>query len=98
MATGPAALYHKHMDAQHEPSQPDITQDAEFDPPITRIRLTDERLALELGVLEARFGMTNEEFLQRFNSGELGDDLEFIGWAGLLQIAAKTGLRVRSRA
>jgi len=56
------------------------------------IKLTDEGLRRELSALEVAHGMTNEQFLERYNSGELGDDLTFIHWAGLLSIAAKVGL------
>lgn len=69
-----------------------------FDPRITRIRLTDERLAQELAILEKRFKMTSAEFLLRFNSGELGDDLELIRWASLLSLQARTTSPEHTRA
>ena len=48
--------------------------------------LTDEELGARLAELEQRHGMTSTEFLHRFNGGELGDDFEFLGWAGLLKM------------
>jgi len=36
---------------------------------------------------EERFGMTSDEFLKRFEQGELGDDQEYFDW-----FAAKRGL------
>ena len=56
------------------------------------IQLTDEELRREIRELESRFEMTSEQFLLRYNSGELGDDEPFIEWAGLLSIAAKAGV------
>jgi len=66
--------------------------------PTKIIDLTDEELARQLAELETRHGMTSLEFLTRYNSGELGDDLEFIRWSGLLRMAAKTGFQLQAGA
>ena len=56
--------------------------------------ITDERVALDgfaerlertqqrLRAFEERYGMTSEEFEQRFNAGDLAESLDFIEWAG----------------
>jgi hypothetical protein len=56
---------------------------------IKRVLLTEEELHRRLADLEQRHGMTSDEFLVRYNRGELGDDLEFIRWSGLLRTASK---------
>ncbi len=61
------------------------------------VRLSDAELAHQLAEFEARYGMTNQEFLRRYTAGELGDDLAFIRWSGLLRIASKVGLAPRTR-
>jgi predicted S18 family serine protease len=38
---------------------------------------------------EQRFGMTSDEFVQKFNAGDLGDDLIYFDW-----YAAKRGLDI----
>jgi len=40
------------------------------------------RTSCKLGDLEKRHGMNTQEFYDRFNRGELGDDVEYIRWAG----------------
>jgi hypothetical protein len=35
-----------------------------------------------LGELEKEFGMSTREFYEAFQKGNLGDDLEYIRWAG----------------
>ncbi|MHB8577634.1 MAG: hypothetical protein ACYDCQ_20160 [Dehalococcoidia bacterium] len=69
-----------------------------YEPNIIRRQLTDEVLSQELTYLEHEYSMTSEEFLLRFNRGELGDDLAFIRWAGLLNFAAKPRRTRRRRA
>jgi hypothetical protein len=66
--------------------------------PTRIVNLTDEELTRQLVELETRHGMTSTEFLTRYNSGELGDDLEFIHWSGLLRMAAKTGFQLPASA
>ncbi len=58
---------------------------------IKRVLLTDEERRRQLAGLERRHCMTSDEFLVRYNRGELGDDLEFIRWSGLLRTASKAG-------
>lgn len=53
------------------------------------VKLTDQELDRQLSEFEATYKMTSQQFLERYNSGELGDDLQFIRWSGLLRTAAK---------
>ncbi|MHB8573857.1 MAG: hypothetical protein ACYDCQ_00855 [Dehalococcoidia bacterium] len=59
-------------------------------------RLTEAVLSSQLSALEQRYGMTSDEFLLRFNLGELGDDLEYLRWAGLLRIRSKSTEHART--
>jgi hypothetical protein len=56
------------------------------------VRLTDEELKRQLAEFEARHGMTGKGFLQHYTAGDMGDDLEYIRWSGMLRIASKAGL------
>jgi len=60
--------------------------------PTRTVRLTDEELKRQIAEFESRHGMSSEEFLRRYTAGELGDDLPFIRWSGLLRVASKAGL------
>lgn len=53
------------------------------------VELTEAELRLRLHGLELKHGMSSQDFLLRFNRGELGDDPEFIDWAGLLAAAVR---------
>jgi hypothetical protein len=54
--------------------------------------LTDDVLRTRLRELEEKYQMSSEVFLVRFNSGHLGDNREFIRWAGLLDVASEAGI------
>jgi hypothetical protein len=40
-----------------------------------------QRLAARLTTYEQQYGMTSEDFYQRFRSGELGDEMDFVEWS-----------------
>jgi len=42
-------------------------------------------LSRALAILEARHGMSSEEFFARYSDGKLGDDRDFVEWAGDFQ-------------
>lgn len=56
--------------------------------------LTDDEINRQLAELEHTYGMSSAEFLRKYNGGELGDDLDFIDWAGLLMVAERAGIDV----
>lgn len=35
---------------------------------------------------EGRYGLSSPEFLDRFNTGELGDNMDYFEWEGLLKL------------
>ncbi len=41
---------------------------------------------MNLKQFEARYGMLSEEFYQKFEQGQLGDDMDFFEWAGLFEL------------
>jgi hypothetical protein len=63
----------------------------EFKPKI--VELNDEELRSQLDTYEHKYGLTSEQFLERFNRGELGHCTDFIDWAGLLDVANAVGVR-----
>lgn len=48
------------------------------------------RMERELSHLEDELGMTSEEFANRYQSGQLGDDFHFIIWAGKYRLYLRT--------
>jgi hypothetical protein len=36
----------------------------------------------EMVIMEQKYGMTSEQFYEKFSHGEMGDDIDIIGWAG----------------
>jgi hypothetical protein len=63
----------------------------EFKPEI--VELTDDELLREIRAFERTYGMSSEQFLERFNRGQLGHCTDFIDWAGLLDVAYVVGAR-----
>ena len=61
------------------------------------VTLTDEEITRRLLELEDRFGMSSEDFLLSYNTGELDDRPDFIDWAGLLYVAQRVGVAVPAR-
>jgi len=43
------------------------------------------RLAEQCQAFEARYGWSTEEFLRKFDAGEIGDDQDFFRWYALAQ-------------
>lgn len=46
------------------------------------LRFGIAKTKVKLHELENRFGMDSEDFYRQFNQGKLGDDLDYIRWAG----------------
>lgn len=40
------------------------------------------QLQRELLILEQRYGLSSSEFYRRYQAGDMGDDVEIVGWAG----------------
>lgn len=60
-----------------------------------RRQLTDEELHRQLSAFEEKYGMTSGVSLAQYNAGKLGDDREFIRWAGLLRVASDVGMHAQ---
>lgn len=68
--------------------------DAEFEQILEKVldaKLSQQRQRLEryerdLRDFEQRFGLDSTLFYQRFESGELGDDLDLCEWAGIVEL------------
>ncbi len=57
-------------------------------------KMTFEQLSERLREFETRFGFSTIEFYRRYQEGELGDDDEYMLWAGLYHLYL-TSLPVR---
>ncbi len=57
-------------------------------------KMTFEQLSERLREYETRFGFSTIEFYRRYQEGELGDDDEYMLWAGLYHLYL-TSLPVR---
>ena len=55
-------------------------------------------LRRQIGDLEARYSLETSEFYARFLRGEMGDDRDFIVWAGLYELLQRTTVRSRPTA
>ncbi len=55
-------------------------------------RVPLKELAENLAALERRYRMPSALFYERYRRGELGDDLDFVEWAGLYELAVRLGL------
>lgn len=57
-------------------------------------RLSFQELSQRLSEFEAKYGFSTIEFYQRYQNGEMGDDAEWLTWAGLYHLYL-TSLPVR---
>lgn len=51
-------------------------------------------LQIDLKSLEKKYNLSSESFMQRFEAGELGDEQDYIIWAGLLEMLNKNRNRL----
>ena len=57
-----------------------------LDVALSQHRLRLERYERDMREFEQRYGMESAVFYQRFEAGELGDDVDFFEWAGLCEL------------
>lgn len=55
--------------------------------------LSSEDVEKQLQTFEARYGMSSKDFYVKFNRGELGDQRDYLKWASLYDISARTRMR-----
>ncbi len=48
---------------------------------VSQCRAELQRLAARLTAYEQQYGLTSSDFYQRFRTGELGDDMDFVEWS-----------------
>ena len=48
---------------------------------VSQCRAELQRLITRLTVYEQQYGMASGDFYQRFRSGELGDEMDFVEWS-----------------
>lgn len=59
-------------------------------------KIPDTEIAERLAVFEQRYMMRSCDFYDRFRAGELGDEQDYIGWAGLV-LRGRTPRRAQAR-
>ncbi len=52
------------------------------------------RLARELSQFEKRYDLQSDHFYQRYEAGELGDDMDFIEWAATVEMLMNANRRL----
>ena len=63
---------------------------------VSQSRAELQRLAARLMTYEQQYGMTSREFYQRFRTGELGDDMDFVEWSVFWDMHQATQKRLDS--
>ena len=63
---------------------------------IAKYRSNIEQIQFELSRFEDKYQMSSEDFYQRFESGEMGDEGDFFEWAGLYENLLLYNDRIRS--
>lgn len=57
-----------------------------FEYHIKRIKREIARMQVELSKYETKYSLTTAEFYQKFETGELGDDTDYMLWAGIYEL------------
>jgi hypothetical protein len=53
------------------------------------------QLQADLAEFEQKYQLSSTEFYQRFQAGQTGDDMDYVEWASLVQMAANLEKRLR---
>lgn len=64
-----------------------VTIDKLYDHEITEARNKLAGFEAELAEFETQYEMPSAEFFQRFQSGQMGDEMDFFDWSALVQMA-----------
>ena len=66
--------------------KPEVIRSLQREQKLSEVALA--RLTEQCQTLETRYGWATEEFLRKFNAGEIGDDHDFFRWYALAQAKA----------
>lgn len=63
-------------------------------------KLSEQRLKLarydrDLAQFEQQYGMSSPEFYRRFESGDLGDDMDYFEWSGLWELRQRLASQIQ---
>lgn len=58
-------------------------------------RLTLARYDRDLAQFEQQHGMSSHEFYRRFESGDLGDDMDYFEWSGLWELRQRLASQIQ---
>lgn len=62
-------------------------------PRIVRHTISQAALERVLRSYETKYHMNSKEFYKKYNRGELGDNEDFVKWAGYFVMAVRCGFR-----
>ncbi len=62
-------------------------------PKVIRRKLSPAQLEKILYGYESKYGIKSEDFYAKYNRGELGDDRDYIKWAGYFVMAMRSRLK-----
>jgi hypothetical protein len=62
---------------------------------IAEIKRALLNIRLDLQTLEEKYQISSQDFSRRYASGELGDDEDFMTWAGLVEMLANDETRLQ---
>jgi len=68
-------------------SELDLVLDKLLDVTLSQHRQRLARYQGDLREFEARYGMDSATFYQRFEAGEIGDDMDYFEWSGLWELS-----------
>lgn len=53
------------------------------------------QLQADLGEFEQKYQLSSAEFYRQFQAGQIGDDMDYVEWASLVQMAENLAKRLR---
>jgi hypothetical protein len=69
-----------------DPAQFDLVLDKMLEGLLSQYRLQVARYEQDLQNFEQRYGMISPAFYEQFESGKLGDPMDFFEWAGIYEL------------
>jgi len=51
----------------------------------------------DMVIMEQKYGMTSEQFYEKFSHGEMGDNIDIIGWAGVYKSYCRARKKIEKK-
>jgi len=62
---------------------------------VAELRRALLNIRLDLQAFEEKYQLSSQDFFRRYEGGEMGDDEDFMTWAGLVELLANNETRLR---